>query len=413
MELDRIAANLAQAFIRKGVRAVVAAGWAVGDAPAAAFARKFYQLMLSGARFGEATRSARRHIYDQFSSDNTWGAYQCYGDPDYRLLMDSGSGVGWTPRADSKLVEIKDIEVQLQTASDAGTIALVARLDEIARDLEKPLKDGALALALARAYWEALNFESTVQFHRQALTLDPQVVTLKDIEQFANQLARYAVDVFDRSPGEKGREQAEALLTEAEEVLEWLKKMWQGTASETIERWNLVGSICKRRAMIAADKSGDLRRSLAAMGKHYDRAVKLARTEGKESHYPALNVIVAAIVERWLARPTKASDAAQLRAQLAEVAATIASLKPPVPQFWLGTAKVDCLVLEALIDGKFAKVKPEAIARRYRNHRSRSSRREYGSVCDQIDFLARMADRANRKEIATGLQRLLEQMREA
>jgi hypothetical protein len=79
---------------------------------------------------------------------------------------------------------------------------------------------------------------------------------------------------------------------------------------------------------------------------------------------------------------------------------------------WLSAARVDCEVLAALIDGKFADGGPEALARRYRNHRSRASRREYGSVCDQIDFFARMADRAKRKELATGLQNLLKAMRQ-
>ena len=66
-----------------------------------------------------------------------------------------------------------------------------------------------------------------------------------------------------------------------------------------------------------------------------------------------------------------------------------------------------------LIDGKFVEGGPEALARLYRNHRSRASRREFGSVCDQIDFFARMADRGKRKELATGLQILLKAMREA
>jgi len=70
-------------------------------------------------------------------------------------------------------------------------------------------------------------------------------------------------------------------------------------------------------------------------------------------------------------------------------------------------------VLAALIDGKFVEGGPEALARLYRNHRSRASRREFGSVCDQIDFFARMADRGKRKELATGLQILLKAMREA
>ena len=44
--------------------------------------------MLDGGDFGSAVRAARRTTYRHES--NTWGAYQCYGDPGFRLLMDVG-----------------------------------------------------------------------------------------------------------------------------------------------------------------------------------------------------------------------------------------------------------------------------------------------------------------------------------
>src|SRR5690606_828403 len=81
-----LAANLGMQFIRMGVRAVVAAGWAVDDAAALAFAEAFYGRMLAGEAFGEAVRAAREEVWLRFRGVNTWGAYQCYGDPDYTLL---------------------------------------------------------------------------------------------------------------------------------------------------------------------------------------------------------------------------------------------------------------------------------------------------------------------------------------
>ena len=81
-----LAANLGMQFIRMGVRAVVAAGWAVDDAAALAFANTFYRLMLAGETFGEAVRAAREEVWLRYRGVNTWGAYQCYGDPSYTLL---------------------------------------------------------------------------------------------------------------------------------------------------------------------------------------------------------------------------------------------------------------------------------------------------------------------------------------
>ncbi|WP_170113178.1 CHAT domain-containing protein [Ahniella affigens] len=84
-DFPKLAANLAQAFIEIGVRAVVAAGWAVNDQAALRFAEVFYQNMLEGRMFIDSVREARVAVYDAFPWDNTWGAYQCYGSDSYTL----------------------------------------------------------------------------------------------------------------------------------------------------------------------------------------------------------------------------------------------------------------------------------------------------------------------------------------
>jgi hypothetical protein len=71
-------------LIEMGVRAVVAAGWAVRDDAAKLFAEVLYRSMLDGDTFGRALKKARDDTYDKFPTA-TWGAYQAYGDPDYRL----------------------------------------------------------------------------------------------------------------------------------------------------------------------------------------------------------------------------------------------------------------------------------------------------------------------------------------
>ncbi|HMN27667.1 MAG TPA: CHAT domain-containing protein, partial [Caldilineaceae bacterium] len=89
---NRLAASVAQALIEIGVRTVVAAGWAVNDSAAQVFATTLYGLLLDAEQslpFGEAVCAARRKLYDdpQLGRTNTWGAYQCYGDPGFILNM--------------------------------------------------------------------------------------------------------------------------------------------------------------------------------------------------------------------------------------------------------------------------------------------------------------------------------------
>jgi formylglycine-generating enzyme required for sulfatase activity len=87
---NQLAANLGEQFIRMGVKAVVAPGWIIDDAAGGAFAEGFYSRMLAGQPFGEAVRGTREEVWLRFPAVNTWGAYQCYGDPDYRLRESAG-----------------------------------------------------------------------------------------------------------------------------------------------------------------------------------------------------------------------------------------------------------------------------------------------------------------------------------
>ncbi|GAA0761356.1 CHAT domain-containing protein [Ideonella azotifigens] len=84
LDWPRWAAGLAGTLVGMGVRCVVAAGWAVDDAPAALFAETFYASLLRGHRFIDAVGEAREAAWAQHPQSNTWAAYQCYGDPDWR-----------------------------------------------------------------------------------------------------------------------------------------------------------------------------------------------------------------------------------------------------------------------------------------------------------------------------------------
>jgi CHAT domain-containing protein len=76
----KLAANIGTQLIEIGVKAVIAAGWAVNDQAAADFAKIFYSRMFEGYSFGDAVTEARSFIYENYrGSNNTWGAYQCYG----------------------------------------------------------------------------------------------------------------------------------------------------------------------------------------------------------------------------------------------------------------------------------------------------------------------------------------------
>src|SRR5205814_3235941 len=83
---NKLAYSVARQLIDIGVRAVVVAGWAVEDAPASLFAEVFYEKLLAdGLMFGDAVFKARCATWDRYPSSITWGAYQAYGDPGWRV----------------------------------------------------------------------------------------------------------------------------------------------------------------------------------------------------------------------------------------------------------------------------------------------------------------------------------------
>lgn len=80
-----LAASVARSLMDVGVRAVIASGWAVDDDDAALFATTFYELAVhEGRGLGEAVRRTRE-VVRRASDSLTWAAYQCYGDPEFRL----------------------------------------------------------------------------------------------------------------------------------------------------------------------------------------------------------------------------------------------------------------------------------------------------------------------------------------
>ena len=83
---NKLAYSIARQLVDMGVRAVVVAGWAVQDADAALFAQCFYQALVhDNLSFGEAVFKARQATWKRYPKNLTWGAYQAYGDPSWKL----------------------------------------------------------------------------------------------------------------------------------------------------------------------------------------------------------------------------------------------------------------------------------------------------------------------------------------
>ena len=86
-----LAPSFAEAFFARGVANFICTAWPVDDAAALAFAQRVYRgvlgLLASGAEpLHEAIKAARLEIATMDAGGRaTWGAYQHYGDPNFRF----------------------------------------------------------------------------------------------------------------------------------------------------------------------------------------------------------------------------------------------------------------------------------------------------------------------------------------
>lgn len=153
-----LAASLARQCLLAGVKGVVAVGSVVSDMGAATFARTLYGHMTAGQSFGESVRAARMEAFAADPS-NTWAAYQCYGEPDFRLsyasgrrLLPSGEEVGVEP-------------ISMITAALAAGAAAAAK--ETASEAVKDAYSGLRAI-LRRIFGSEEGAEATVEEYTKA-----------------------------------------------------------------------------------------------------------------------------------------------------------------------------------------------------------------------------------------------------
>jgi hypothetical protein len=199
----RLAASIATELIDIGVRAVVACGWAVDDKAASTFATTFYNRLLGGLTFGEAIAAARWQTWSAHQSVNTWGAYQCYGDPEYRLAPD-----GVVHRDDSILlrpatpeqarVEIENLSqsVDISRNSKVGLQRLQQLYDALPSD---DREDDALQVLLARTYTKFGDARRATEHFQHTLERGGLALTVRDFEVWIDQMVRLAATTIAQS----------------------------------------------------------------------------------------------------------------------------------------------------------------------------------------------------------------------
>ncbi len=278
---NKMAASISRELIRKGVRAVVAAGWPVRDDAALCFAQTFYKQLLEYQPFGRALEEARRQTWIMFPESNTWGAYQAYGDPDFRLRQKSS-----VPKVDNDdvivaaeevLIKLNELPVQDDAVDLTTSRQALATIEKTcASDW---LKQGTFQERLGGAYGEHGLFKEAIErYQRAAETEDPSnPATLRAIEQWINLTVRLGEKDGNKAMIEEALEKGRHLL---------------GIA-KTSERLNIMGSAHKKLAQLETDAE-KVKAHLGQSAAYYREAVSRQQQqhEGVADPYPIINVLV-------------------------------------------------------------------------------------------------------------------------
>ncbi len=394
-QFHRLAANIAAQFIRMGVKAVVAAGWAVDDAAAETFATSFYRHLLASDKFGDAVRAAREETFDRHGTSNTWGAYQCYGDPDFRLR----------PRKqDKKKSPRRNYVSPIQVVTDLENLTSRARLgedcgsevEEVVKAVkgkdESWLKRPEVAAALGLAYGELSLFKPAIEHLDEAIAEEKAEYPMRIVEQRANFKSRWAVELKRGGVSKTVKPSPEELIQEAIDDVDRLLKF-----NKTAERLSLLGSAHKRQAWITAEDERE--KALSKMAEYYREAHTHNEKRNELDTYPLLNWMAAEILCDWYGVKRGVEDKSPNIGELCEKARAHAEEKDrQAPSFWNSVVKPECDLVLALA-GTTLDEQKQAIVDAYRHARARgASSRQFSSVIDHLEFLADMAATAGKEK---------------
>jgi CHAT domain-containing protein/pimeloyl-ACP methyl ester carboxylesterase len=281
----QLAANIGTQLIEIGVKAVVVAGWAVNDTAALEFAERFYQYMFEGYDFGESVKKARRTIFDNYGlKNNTWGAYQCYGDPFYKLSTDSRKAKEYY---EFVIPEEAEIELgNLYNKLERGgydTDDVLQKMDAIDKALiQAGIKSGRITELQALLYSSLNMYEKAVEKFQTLWQEERASFSFSATEKYCNTRVKLYVKQV-RESGKSRPEVVEKAIGSLNEVIADMEGLIRFGA--TVERINIVASAYKRLAQIS--EGAAKREAYTCSASYYHRAYKTAGNSAK--FYPLTN----------------------------------------------------------------------------------------------------------------------------
>jgi hypothetical protein len=368
-------------------------------------------------RCSKAVLMARQAAWSAHPGANTWGAYQCYGDPGYRLVRDEAEhrkavspdflapselatearNLAEATRMQSK--EKNSDDAALQARLRERIDALLARIPEPARGQGKEnwLARGDVCAAIGFAYGEGRMFAEAVEWLNKALAARVGDCPVRAAEQCANFDVRLAAQEWAdlrAARGGQGQDDAAsqarraAIAERIEGALYELDVI--NTRAQTDERLELLGSACKRLAWVQTGK--DRVEALLNMAAYYRRAFDFLL---EEDAYAFNNWAVACLLLEHLDPAYSRGDWHPALAALRERQVVAArQVNADDPSFWGDSGLADLQVVELLMSGdaaaRCAELARSAAAQYAAAFARGASLREVASIQEHLDFLVEL-----------------------
>ena len=305
----KLAANIGTQLIENGVRCVIAAGWAVDDSAALEFANVFYDRILSGYTFGDSVSEARKSVFAKYSNTNTWGAYQCYGDPFYRFEQRRQE------KAKHKKIYMISQEAEIDLLNllnelDIGkksTDEYIKQLVKISEGVETAkIRTPSITEKEALIYLELKHYDKACEKFGALLKVEDASFSFSVAEKYFNAMAKKITSEFKdfltkenvdsaiekQNITEQKRKESLKILDEVTADLEALVKLIPSS-----ERLNILGSTYKRRAFVM-DKNKAESYEKAAF--NYQKAYSYSKSWYPLTNWIALeSALVMAQLHNW------------------------------------------------------------------------------------------------------------------
>ncbi|MBD3944270.1 CHAT domain-containing protein [Nocardioides ganghwensis] len=401
---DRFAAGISRQLIDNGVRAVVAAGWAVADDAAATFAGTFYDEFLSGRDLGPATLTARKVVLKEHRNTSTWGAYQVYGPPAMKIqgLPPATRELDLTnPKA---VREWLDSLARQSSRLPADPDLRARAVKRITADLEAALSgapqawiDGEVQQTVGEVWRNLGSYARAISSFQDALETWSSVAALNVVDQLVSAYVRLGAEHARKSQ----KTAAERSFAKAERVIRTMNGLGRPVrddeaVTQAPERLKLTANFELHRLWIDPEDPAALARAHLA----FERATTAYERARRQDRYCRLGEVTL----RWLRQQRDGTVAGTTEQDLDTVTELLRNARRErwSPKPFAQLAAADCLLVDALLRtpvGRQPTAKELAaftsgvfdLTDAYRDaFRKGVSERERASVTDYLELLQRL-----------------------